>query len=306
MNLFNQSNKPHYSEIKIVKYKIVKLHNVFISAIYFSLAFLVIFNHGCGKTVDLAVLKTNPIINISLTTKSSGGYIINNGGSEVTERGVCWSKNPNPTIKNFKTNDGTGKGKYISNITDLTIGYTYYVRAYATNDAGTSYGNQLSFTTSISGLSVGINYEGGVIAYIYPSSDSSQIHGFIAAPTDQSSGIPWYNGTFTTTGADSLILGTGNSNTNIIVANQGAGNYAAQICADLVLDGYNDWYLPSRDELNQLYLNRIEIGGFTTGYYWSSSEQNVSKAWKQDFLTGTQYFQESKHNPGYVRAIRSF
>jgi hypothetical protein len=62
-------------------------------------------------------------------------------------------------------------------------------------------------------------------------------------------------------------LGTGNANTNTVVSNQGAGNYAAKLCSDLVLGSYSDWYLPSKDELNKLFLNKTAIGGFANNYY---------------------------------------
>jgi hypothetical protein len=84
------------------------------------------------------------------------------------------------------------------------------------------------------------------------------------------------------------------------------GNYAAKICDDLFLNGYNDWYLPSRDELNKLYLNRVVVGGFASSVYWSSSEFKNSNAWHQFFSDG---FQNSNHINSIklrVRAIRAF
>jgi hypothetical protein len=77
----------------------------------------------------------------------SGGAIYYDGGVAVSERGVVWSTNQNPTITDPKTNDGVGTGNYTSAITGLTAGTTYYVRAYATNSVGTAYGNQITFTT---------------------------------------------------------------------------------------------------------------------------------------------------------------
>ncbi|MBL7906175.1 MAG: hypothetical protein JNL22_14215 [Bacteroidales bacterium] len=86
----------------------------------------------------------------SVTTGSAvcGGNITHDGGATVTARGVCWSITQNPTIANAHTTDGTGTGSFSSNITGLNAGTTYYVRAYATNSAGTAYGGQQSFTTS--------------------------------------------------------------------------------------------------------------------------------------------------------------
>ena len=87
------------------------------------------------------------VSSVTETTAISGGKIINDGGATVTARGVCWSKSSSPTISDSKTVNGNGRGTFISNITDLTPSTTYYVRAYATNSAGTSYGSSMTFTT---------------------------------------------------------------------------------------------------------------------------------------------------------------
>jgi hypothetical protein len=97
---------------------------------------------------SLATLTTTAASAIAGTTATSGGSITNDGGTVITSRGVCWSTSQNPTIAlSTKTSDGTGTGNFTSNITGLTPGTTYYLRAYATNSAGTAYGNQISFST---------------------------------------------------------------------------------------------------------------------------------------------------------------
>ncbi len=93
-------------------------------------------------------LTTAAITSPTRTTAVSGGDITNNGGAAVTARGVCWSTSSGPVATGLHTSDGTGSGTFISNITSLSPSTTYYVRAYATNTAGTSYGNERSFTTS--------------------------------------------------------------------------------------------------------------------------------------------------------------
>ncbi len=100
---------------------------------------------------SIPTLSTNTISNIASTTATSGGIITSDGGASVTARGVCWSSSTSqPTISNSKTSDGSGLGSFTSSITGLTAGTTYYVRAYATNSAGTAYGMQRSFTTTTS------------------------------------------------------------------------------------------------------------------------------------------------------------
>ena len=151
-------------------------------------------------------------------------------------------------------------------------------------------------------FTIGQSYQGGIIAYI----DGTGIHGLIAAPSDQSTGIQWYNGTNTTTGATDVNIYRGISNTNTIVANQGSGSYAAKLCDDLVLGGYSDWYLPSKNELLQLWVNRVVVGGFANGTYWSSTEYDLNNAWYMDFYTVGVQYANIKSLTYHVRAVRYF
>ncbi|NBL63808.1 hypothetical protein GV828_01190 [Flavobacterium sp. NST-5] len=110
----------------------------------------------------LPTLSTTAVSGISTTTAISGGNVSSQGNSEIISRGVCWSTSSNPTINNTKTVDGTGTGNFTSNLTGLTPNTNYYIRAYATNSEGTSYGNQVNFQTTngpIAGTSVEYIYD---------------------------------------------------------------------------------------------------------------------------------------------------
>jgi hypothetical protein len=97
--------------------------------------------------LGLPMLATDTVILIGANNALSGGNISDDGGTAVTVRGVCWSINHNPTIRDSSTNDGAGVGNFISSIPSLTVSTTYYIRAYAANAGGTAYGNEVSFTT---------------------------------------------------------------------------------------------------------------------------------------------------------------
>ncbi|MGE5350200.1 MAG: FISUMP domain-containing protein [Actinomycetota bacterium] len=112
-----------------------------------SLVALVSLFQGCKKPT-IPELTTAAISEIGLTTAKSGGTIIADGGAEITEKGVCWSTTANPTISDSRTSDGTGTDSFVSNLVGLAEGTPYFVRAYATNEAGTAYGNELTFTTN--------------------------------------------------------------------------------------------------------------------------------------------------------------
>lgn len=108
---------------------------------------------GYGNTVSFTTQITKPTITTVATTQVTknsvvtGGNIISTGGGAITQRGVCWSTSENPTITGSKTTDGSGSGVFSSSITGLMSFTLYYVRAYATNSAGTSYGEQIEITT---------------------------------------------------------------------------------------------------------------------------------------------------------------
>ena len=98
-------------------------------------------------TLTIPTVTTNQITEITQNTATCGGNVTHDGGATVTIKGVCWSTTQEPDISDFHTVDGSGTGDFVSYLTGLSENVTYYLRAFATNEVGTSYGNQLSFTT---------------------------------------------------------------------------------------------------------------------------------------------------------------
>ena len=113
---------------------------------YFILLAVVTLLMSCGKTEKPTVV-TLDVMQITETSAMCSGNVESDGGADVTAKGVCWAKTQNPTTENDHTNAGAGVSEFLSEITGLESNTTYYVRAYATNEAGVAYGEEKSFTT---------------------------------------------------------------------------------------------------------------------------------------------------------------
>ena len=188
----------------------------------------------------MPVITTNAVTNIKDSLALGGGRITFDGGADIRSRGVCWSTSQNPTIADSYNINGADTGVFSCKINKLSLHSIYYVRAFATNKVGTSYGNQVSFNPDnvqqrlIKGETpkqiydggivldslFGKIYQGGLIAYLNTTTGT----GLIAAPTDQGR-VQWYNGSNNLTNATGTAIGTGQSNTSTIVTVQGAGSY---------------------------------------------------------------------------------
>ena len=125
-----------------------------------------------GK-INLPIITTSTASNSSSNNLTCGGNITSDGGDPITSRGVCWSKNANPTLLDSKTVDGSSTGTFSSNITGLTVNTTYHIRAYATNSTCTNYGNDITYkivpgaptviTTALTLNVVGASNVGGIV-----------------------------------------------------------------------------------------------------------------------------------------------
>ncbi len=244
-------------------------------------------------------ITTNAVTNITSGTAKLNAVTIGNN-IDGAYSGICFGLSPNPTRTSGDTDVSYSQfaTTYSLNIQNLTANTTYYVRSYATfTDTycpDIIYGNQVTFTTGpVTPLVLGQNYEGGIIVWL----NGAGTGGLIAATTDQGFGAWGCEGT--NIAGTSTTQGTGQANTNAIVSGC-AGNNAAKICNDLILNGKSDWYLPSEAEL-------ILIGAlnyFPQGNYWSSSQLNATQA---KFVNGITPGISNKSETNFkIRAIRSF
>jgi hypothetical protein len=206
-------------------------------------------------------------------------------------------------------------------VTGLTNGIAYTFAVTATNAIGTSVGSKVS-NSVLPTQQLGEFYGGGVVFYRFVAGDAGyvagQSHGLIAAIEDQSSGIRWYNGSYTVTEATRTAMGTGSENTDDIIAVQGETetSYAAGLARAYTGGGYTDWFLPSKDELNKMYLEKSTINTTASvnsgsdfsesNFYWSSTMNNYNSAWSQVFNTGGQTGNLKTYLTHYVRAVRAF
>ena len=261
----------------------------------------------------LPTITTSSPSSVGVDSVVIGGNIRNDGGSSIVLRGVCYSTSTNPNMGNQRTEDGSGIGSFNTVLRGLTSSTTYYARSYAKNSNGVVvYGNEVSFSTS--SINIGSNYAGGIVFYV----DSTGQHGLVCAPNDQ--GVAEWGCNCFEIGGLIFSLGSGLTNTNRITSICLQTGIAAQICSNLELNGFFDWYLPSINEL-QLMWNNLRgtpnsptpnLANFSTqSPYWSSSEPSnypcyalAIDFWQGNMVTRNKYM--GQNYGSRVRAIRSF
>jgi len=288
---------------------------------------------------------TNAITAIASTTATGGGNVTSSGTSAVTVRGICWNTGGSPTTANSKTTNGSGTGAFTSSMTGLLPSTLYYVRAYATNSVGTSYGNQVSFSTAAPPVGLPVVY---TLNVVYITRVSANVNGNVtsdggsailkrgicistgATPTtgntyvlDPASGIGSYTGIMT-----GLVAGT-LYHVRAFATNVNGIVYGADVTFTTLLPSpyvYN-WYLPSKEEFRQAYLKVLALslsglvplktGTYPSSLYWTSSDDHSTyydgfthdtwlQAWGYVNSFGGGLNIHGKAEGGHVRATADF
>jgi len=262
------------------------------------------------NSLSTNIVMDTPVYDSLLVYWTLSARILPSAGSPITERGFCYSvTNEQPTVYDNITSSGSGSGSFeelFNNGGNLEANTTYYFRSYATSLEGITYSDVHNFiTTPQDFLEVGNYNQGGIIFQI--NEDGT---GLVAAMEDLGQ-FEWGCYGTTLSGADGQAIGTGYQNTLDIVSGCSETPIAASEALAYESEGYSDWYLPSFDELIEMY-NSIgnggpegNIGGFSNSYYWSSSEYNNDYAWYVLFSNGGSSF-SYKSNSNRVRVIRAF
>ena len=265
-----------------------------------------------GNEVSFTTLPHVTLPTVTTIQVTDGGNVIDSGNATVTERGICWSTNHDPTTSDNHANSGTGLGLYTINITGLTANTTYYVRAFAINSVGTAYGNEVSFTTSHVSSFLDLGLPSGTLwATCNVGASVPEDYGdyYAWGETQPKSVYDW----------STYIYCNGSSNTLTMYCNNSNYGYNGYIDDFTVLFSWDDaaavnlgseWRMPTIEEWQELYDNttcvwttrngvngrlftasngnsiflpaagyRVSSGlsyAGSNGYYWSSSLYTVA------------------------------
>ncbi len=270
---------------------------------------IVVFLAACGgkdsteaaeDNTRKAIITTSPATSITSSSAVVGGNVVSDNGTMVTQRGICYSSSTATPLldKQPYIAAGAGTGAFTVTLTGLKKDTRYWYTSYCiSKGGGISYGGHLMFIPEVT---IGENYQGGTVFYV----DSNHQHGLIASASDLTP-APWGCPGVDLLGAMGFNIYTGDENTDYIVTGCSTSGIAARLCSDLDLNGYQDWFLPSFKEAQELYAKRALLGGFSNGFYWTSTEYDADNAYQMSFSTAA-LGPASKNNNNAVRPIRAF
>jgi hypothetical protein len=253
-----------------------KNFSLFIITALISVLFVNCQKESANVINDKIVISNTKVSAITQIRATISASITSNGGNEITERGVCYDTMPNPTIASMKmVYDSAKVDSFSLRISELRPNKKYYARAYATNSKGTGYGEEVSFTTR--SVQLGDFFQGGTVFYI----DATGTHGLIAALQGLDYSAEWGCKGVSIPGT-TTIVGSGKANTLAITKGCKTAGISARWADQLDNLGFTDWYLPSKDELTEMFKQRktVVLNGAAR---WSSSEADANSAWALTF-----------------------
>lgn len=266
----------------------------------------IFYSNEISFTTGLGIqIITNQPTDVSMFEANCSAEVINNDGLNILHRGFCYTTYyDNPSINDNVRGSLDVTNKYNAKLNNLSNSTFYYIRAYVSTGKSVFYGNTVIITTTKNKYNIGDLVDGGIVFYLDPNG----LNGMIAAENNIGSSF-WGCEGFNSMGSNRLGLYWGNSNTKEIVENCTTLNIAAKMCDNLVLKGYSDWSLPSKDELNSMYKNLYQknLGNFQIGNYWTSSQYDQNTAYFQYFNTTTNQNVANKDANSYlIRPVRYY
>jgi len=222
------------------------------------------------------------------------------GDEPILDKGFVWGRTSMPTLADSSLSVGTGLAGLQVTWDSLTPSTQYYVRGYIQNESGVAYGPEQTFTTD-DPPQLGQSYAGGLLIYLEPDGR----HGIIASTIEHTSldfmADNYQNWT------SSTVRYSGDENTQqIIQIYNNTSRSPAAWCNALVHNGYDDWWLPSKDDMAAMHIYRTTLGMSTGLSYWTSSMFNDFNVWtltpSNGFLAGGKNFAFNRN----TRAVRYF
>ena len=259
--------------IKFPKFKVFAALLLLICTNFFELdIYAMNSSYSLSSNAQSISIKTTRVRYIGIDSAIMGGVIVDKGSENILRAGLCYSLSPQPTIANSIVERIGNADSFTCVVKNLEPEKAYYVRAFLETSNGVIYGPQRTFATDP--LLIGSYIHGGFVFYIFKPGEAGYVegekHGLVVATNTNTTTYSWRNLSDTLLNVLDSSIGSGSTNTQLIVAALGQGDYAAKICDDLVLNGYSDWYLPSALELDALMKNKVRPG--LNAQFWSSTE----------------------------------
>ena len=267
----------------------------------FAISLFLVFTCSCSKESLIPKVQTDKVEKVTYHSAVVIGKISEQGVLKVFSKGVVYSESPSPTLDNADVVISNHEDGQIIALLLLSPETTYFARTFATNDEGTGYGKEISFTTKEGGPAIGSKMGGGVVAYVYKPHEkgyvAGEFHGIIAAEQDTGKARFGCSGIQIITSKE---IGAGITNMEVLTSSCNQDGTIGSLFLNFSLKGFSDWHIPSVDELEILYENKELIGGFKEEHYWSSSSSDLESG-----KPSRPYYNKLAHSRNFRNTYRS-